>query len=85
MLTSLGTRNFAIILDKVDSIVTVSEEKIVEAMRLIWERVKIIIEPSSAVPLAAILESKVDVHNKRVGIILSGGNQDLDKLPFKKQ
>jgi threonine dehydratase len=85
LLTSLGTRNFAIILDKVDSIVTVSEEKIVEAMRLIWERMKIIIEPSSAVPLAAILESKVDVHNKRVGIILSGGNQDLDKLPFKKQ
>jgi threonine dehydratase len=54
----------------------------VEAMRLIWERIKIIIEPSSAVPLAAILEGKVDVKNKKVGIILSGGNLDLGKLPF---
>jgi len=84
LLTSLGTRNFAIILDKVDNIVTVSEGKIIEAMRLIWERMKIIIEPSSAVPLAAILENKVDVKDKRVGIILSGGNIDLGKLPFKK-
>jgi threonine dehydratase len=66
----------------VDDVVTVSEEKIVEAMRLIWERMKIIIEPSSAVPLAAILEEKVDVKNKKVGIILSGGNLDLEKLPF---
>jgi threonine dehydratase len=82
LLTSLGERNFKIILEKVDDIVTVSEEKIVEAMRLIWERMKIIIEPSSAVPLAAILEEKVDVKNKKVGIILSGGNLDLGKLPF---
>jgi threonine dehydratase len=82
LLTSLGDRNFAIILDKVDDIVAVSEEKIVEAMRLIWERMKIIIEPSSAVPLAAILKGKVDVKNKKVGIILSGGNLDLGKLPF---
>ncbi|MCA1759053.1 MAG: pyridoxal-phosphate dependent enzyme, partial [Bacteroidales bacterium] len=82
LLTSLGERNFKIILEKVDDIVTVSEEKIVEAMRLIWERMKIIIEPSSAVPLAAILEGKVDVKNKKVGIILSGGNLDLEKLPF---
>lgn len=82
LLTSLGERNFAIISEKVDDIVTVSEEKIVEAMRLIWERMKIIIEPSSAVPLAAILENKIDVKNKKVGIILSGGNLDLGKLPF---
>ena len=82
LLTSLGTRNFAIVLDKVDDIVTVSEESIVAAMRMIWERMKIIIEPSSAVPLAAILENKVDIHNKKVGIILSGGNLDLGKLPF---
>ena len=82
LLTSLGERNFAIILDKVDDIVTVSEENIVAAMRLIWERMKIIIEPSSAVPLAAILEKKVDVQNKKVGIILSGGNLDLGNLPF---
>ncbi len=82
LLTSLGERNFAIILDKVDDIVTVSEESIVEAMRMIWERMKIIIEPSSAVPLAAILEKKVDVQGKKVGILLSGGNLDLGKLPF---
>jgi threonine dehydratase len=82
LLTSLGSRNFAVIRDKVDDIVTVSEEKIIEAMRLVWERMKIVIEPSSAVPLAAILERKVDVINKKVGIILSGGNQDLEKLPF---
>jgi threonine dehydratase len=82
LLTSLGERNFKIILEKVDDIVTVSEEKIVEAMRLIWERMKIIVEPSSAVPLAAILEGKVDVKNRKVGIILSGGNLDLGKLPF---
>jgi threonine dehydratase len=82
LLTSLGERNFAIIMQNVDDIVTVSEEKIVEAMRMIWERMKIIIEPSSAVPLAAILEGKVDIQNKKVGIILSGGNLDLGKLPF---
>ncbi|WP_319479312.1 pyridoxal-phosphate dependent enzyme [uncultured Draconibacterium sp.] len=82
LLTSLGERNFAIILEKVDDIVTVSEESIVEAMRMIWERMKIIIEPSSAVPLAAILEKKLDVQGKKVGIVLSGGNLDLGKLPF---
>ena len=82
LLTSLGSLTFPIILNQVDQIVTVSEEKIVEAMRMIWERMKIIIEPSSAVPLAAILENKVDVKGKTVGIILSGGNVDLGKLPF---
>ncbi len=82
LLTSLGERNFAIIMQNVDGIVTVSEEKIVEAMRMIWERMKIIIEPSSAVPLAAILEGKIDIQDKKVGIILSGGNLDLGKLPF---
>ncbi len=82
LLTSLGQRNFAIILGNVDNVVTVTEENIVAAMRMIWERMKIIIEPSSAVPLAAILERKVDVKNKKVGIILSGGNLDLGNLPF---
>lgn len=82
LLTSLGERNFQIILEKVNDIVTVSEAKIVEAMRLIWERMKIIIEPSSALPLAGILEGKVDVQHKKVGIILSGGNLDLGNLPF---
>lgn len=82
LLTSLGERNFAIIKDNVDGIVTVSEGSIIRAMRLIWERMKIIIEPSSAVPLAAILERKVEVQNQKVGIIVSGGNLDLGNLPF---
>ena len=82
LLTSLGSLTFPIILNEVDQIVTVSEEGIVAAMRMIWERMKIIIEPSSAVALAAILENKLDVKGKRVGIILSGGNVDLGKLPF---
>ncbi len=82
LLTSLGERNFQIIMQNVDEIVCVSEEKIVEAMRMIWERMKIIVEPSSAVPLAAILEGKIEIQNKKVGIILSGGNLDLGKLPF---
>lgn len=82
LLTSLGSLTFPIVLENVDQIVTVSEDNIVAAMRMIWERMKIIIEPSSAVPLAAILENKVDVKGQRVGIILSGGNVDLGKLPF---
>jgi threonine dehydratase len=82
LLTSLGEMNFAIIRKHVDDIVTVSEEGIIAAMRMVWERMKIIIEPSSAVPLAALLEKKVDVENKKVGIILSGGNVDLKNLPF---
>ena len=82
LLTSLGSLTFPIILSNVDQIVTVSEESIVAAMRMIWERMKIIVEPSSAVPLAAIIENKVDVKGQKVGIILSGGNVDLGKLPF---
>lgn len=82
LLTSVGELNFKIILDMVDDIVTVSEENIIEAMRMVWERMKIIIEPSSAVPLAALLEKKIDVSGKKIGIIISGGNVDLGKLPF---
>lgn len=82
LLTSLGKRNFQIITDKVDDIVTVTEENIARAMRMIWERMKIVIEPSAAVPLGAILEGKIDVRGRRVGIILSGGNLDLNHLPF---
>jgi threonine dehydratase len=82
LLTSLSKRTFAVVLDKVDDIVTVSEAMIAEAMRLVWERMKIIIEPSSAVPLGAILEKKVEAGGKKVGVILSGGNLDLGKLPF---
>ena len=59
-----------------------SEDSIIQAMRLIWERMKIIIEPSCAVPLAAILEEKIDVKNKKVGIVITGGNVDLGNLPW---
>jgi threonine dehydratase len=82
--TSLGTLTFPIILRHVSDIVTCSEDSIIRAMRLIWERMKILVEPSSAVPLAALLEGKADVAGKRSGIILSGGNVDLDTLPWIK-
>ena len=82
LLTSLGSLTYPIIQRHVHQIVTVSEEAIREAMKLIWERMKIIVEPSSAVPLAAILEKKVQVKGTEVGIILSGGNVDLSALPF---
>lgn len=80
LLTSLGRRNFEIIRSKVDDVLTVSDESIIAAMRMIWERMKIIIEPSSAVPLAAILEQKLDVAGKKTGVILSGGNVDLSTI-----
>lgn len=80
--TELGDKNFPIIYELVDDIILASENAIVDAMRLIWERMKIIIEPSCAVPLAAILENRGRFQHKKVGIILSGGNVDLDNLPF---
>ena len=82
LLTSLGKYTFPIIREFVSDIVTVEEATIIEAMRLVYERMKIIIEPSSAVPLATLLENKVDVTGKKVGIIFSGGNVDLNHLPF---
>ncbi len=75
--TSIGPRNFAVINSRVSNIVAVSEQEIVEAMRFVWERVKIVIEPSSAVAVAPVLNRKIDAGSKRVGIILSGGNVDL--------
>ncbi len=80
--TSLGSLTFPIIREHVSDIVTVSEESIVQAMKFIWERMKIIVETSSAVPFAAILENKIHVKGKRIGIILSGGNVDLNNLPW---
>ena len=80
--TSLSARTFPLIQQQVDGIVTVSEESIVAAMRRIWEVLKIIIEPSCAVPYAAVMDEKIDVSGKRVGIILTGGNVDLDALPW---
>ena len=82
LLTSLGELNFEVIKEHVDDIFTAKEENIVTAMRMIWERMKIIVEPSSAVPLAVILENPGIFKKKKTVIILSGGNVDLDKLPF---
>jgi threonine dehydratase len=82
LLTSLGERNFPIIQQFVKDVVTVSEISIINAMRLIFERMKIVVEPSAAVPLAALLEEKVYANDRKIGIVLSGGNVDLKKLPF---
>jgi threonine dehydratase len=80
--TELGDINFPIIMAHVERIIRVEEAEIVAAMRLIWERMKIIAEPSSAVPFAALLREKQYFKGKKVGLILSGGNVDLDHLPF---
>ena len=94
LLTSLGQRNFALIRRHLDDIVTVSEAAIVAAMRLVWERMKVVVEPSAAVPLAALVEGCVEAggahaakpggngDRPRIGIVLSGGNVDLDRLPW---
>jgi len=83
LLTSLGDFTFPIIQELVDEVVTVDEKSIVEAMRLIFERMKIVIEPSAAVPFAAILEEKINVEGKKVGVLISGGNVDLERLPWQ--
>lgn len=78
LLSSLGDKTFPIIYENVKKIITVSDVEIIQAMRLIWERMKIIIEPSSAVPFAALLKMKEEFAHKKTGIILSGGNVDID-------
>jgi len=80
--TELGDINFPIIQKYVDRIIRVTEEEIISAMRLLWERMKIVVEPSSAVALAALIKESHLFRNKNVGIIISGGNVDLHKLPF---
>lgn len=82
LLTSLGDLTFPIIQQHVEQIVTVSEAGIIEAMKFIWERAKIVIEPSAAVPVALLWERKIDLSGLRVGVIISGGNVDLDRLPW---
>jgi threonine dehydratase len=81
--SSLGDRTFAVLSRLNDGVGTVSENAIVAAMRLTWEKLKLIIEPSAAVPLGALLEHTLPVAGMRVGIILSGGNVDLDRLPWQ--
>lgn len=78
---SIGERNWALISQHVDEVVRVEEAEIIAAMRLAWERLKIVIEPSAAVPLAAISSGRLDVAGRRVGIVFSGGNLDLGALP----
>jgi len=82
LLTSLGSLTFPIIKELVSDVVTVSDEYIIEAMKLIWSRLKILVEPSAAVPLAALLQGKIAETKSRIGIIVSGGNLDLNKLPW---
>ena len=78
----LGTVPFPIIQEFVDGIITVTEEEIISAMRMIWERMKIIVEPSSAITLGGLLKKPAIFKGKRVGLIISGGNVDLEKLPW---
>jgi threonine dehydratase len=81
--TSLGQRPFAEIRRLVDDIVTVREESIVQAMRQVWEVMKLLVEPSGAVSYAAVVEGRIAVSGANIGIILSGGNLDLDRLPWQ--
>lgn len=81
--TSLSELTFACIREHVDEIVTVDEQEIIDAMRFIWERMKIIIEPSCAVPVAAVFNGKVELNGRKAGIIITGGNIDLDQLPWQ--
>lgn len=82
LMTSLSNRTLGIIRSHVTDILTVSDAEIIAAMRLIWERMKIIIEPSCAVPLAVVLKHPDRFADQKIGIILTGGNVDLGKLPF---
>jgi threonine dehydratase len=84
LLTSLGERNFAIIQELVDGILTVSEQAIIDAMKIFWQRTKLIIEPSAATAVAALLNYPDLFKNKRVGVIISGGNVDLEQLPWQQ-
>ncbi|NMH89731.1 threonine/serine dehydratase [Flavivirga algicola] len=80
--TYLGDRNFPIIKEHVEDITRVEEDEIIKSLRLIWERMKIVVEPSSAVAFAAVLKDKKRIRNKRIGVIISGGNVDVSNLPF---
>lgn len=82
---SLRDLTFHIVTNKVDGIFLAEEEQIISAMRLIWERMKIVVEPSSAVTLAAIIANPEPFKGQKVGVILTGGNVDMDKLPWLKK
>ena len=80
---SLGDKTFPIIAELVDDIVTVSEDAIIEATRLVWERMKQLIEPSAAVPVAALIEKRIELKGRRAALVFTGGNLDLDRLPWQ--
>lgn len=84
LLTSLGSRTFPVIFHEVSDIMTASDAFIIKAMRFIWERMKLIVEPSAAVPLAALMQQQPDIKGKRIVVVLSGGNLDLTHLPWQK-
>ncbi|MHB8777568.1 MAG: pyridoxal-phosphate dependent enzyme [Anaerolineales bacterium] len=83
LLTSLGKLTFPIIQKRVEQIVTVSEAGIIASMKFVWERAKLIIEPSSAVAIGVLWERKIDLRGLKIGVIISGGNVDLEKLPWQ--
>ncbi|MGV9206141.1 MAG: threonine/serine dehydratase, partial [Promethearchaeia archaeon] len=80
LLTNLSKRTFNIIKKNVDDIITVSETEILDAMRFIWQRMKLVVEPSGACSLAGVLSQQVDISDKKIGVIISGGNVDLGKF-----
>ena len=80
--TTIGEKTFGVIRERMENVLTVSEGEMVDAMKLVWERTKILIEPSSAVPIAAVVKSRDLFRNQRVGVIITGGNVDLKNLPF---
>jgi threonine dehydratase len=85
LLTSLGEKTFPVLRDHVERIILVSDEEIINAMRIIWERLKIIVEPSGAVPFAALLQEKNAFKGRNTGIIISGGNVNISQLPFQSK
>jgi threonine dehydratase len=82
LLTSLGDKTFPIIRDHIERVILANDTEIIAAMKFLWERMKIIVEPSGAIPLAALLKEKEKFRNQNVALILSGGNVDLHHLPF---
>jgi threonine dehydratase len=82
LITTLGDRTFPIIQQHVDHIIRVEDSEIASAMRELWERLRVTVEPSGAVSYAAILKEKASFYRQKIGVILSGGNVDLDRIPF---
>ena len=80
--TQLGDKNFPIILEEVESIIRITEDEIIESMKLIWQHLKIVCEPSCSLPLAGVLKNREQFLGKKIGIIITGGNVDLKNLPF---